>query len=158
MESVRSILYSPFSPNDVFTLRKRSLLLQFFLSALKRNAAKELAEHISLFSLAFPEISCTTLKKTMQKLEHQETIPSSQQKLLCTLLTPFIHACHQEEGLILFLLRHHQNFKKYIPLGVLLRSWHAEGWDQFVCDMKIKWQARGFIPISYEIVELMKTL
>ncbi len=158
MAKVHSILYSPFSPNSAFTLRERSLLLQFFLSSLKRSAKEELLEHISLLPFAFPEIPCDMVKKNLKKLIATEIISTSLRKSLCASISPFLYACREEEGLILFLLRHRQGFKKHFNVSILLRSWYADGWEDFITAMKARWHERGFTSLSQEVAQLVKSI
>lgn len=150
--------FSPFSPNSTFSLRERSLLLQFLISSLDHGELQALAEHISLLSFAFPDIPCDALAKSLKKWERAKKKPRLIQNQIYGLLLPFLHACLEEEGLVLFLLRRHKMLEISSNCETVLSSLYPNGLGSSLDVLQENWLKRGQPLLSQEIESLAKGL
>ncbi len=140
MSNVGCHLYSPFSAKSNFSIRERSLLLQFLLSSIDRGNTEELVEHISLLPFAFPGLPSEPLLKSAKN-------PKNKKKFF-SLLVPFLESCREDESLILFLLRHRKQFEKHLAIETFIPPLDS---------LKKNWHKRGYPALAKELDELTKT-
>jgi len=158
MWKISYALYSPFSPDSTFGSHERSLLLQFIVSSIDQRDAQEFFEHVFLLFFAFPEISSDALRKMVKKLPLDKKVALPTQKKIYLLLIPFLTACRDEEGLVLFLLRHRKALEPQRKIDSVLHTLYPNGLGEFLDAIQKNWHKRGYPSFSQEIEALAKDL
>ncbi len=149
--------YSPFSNRSRFCQRSRALLLQFVLSSLLCPSRRpdELFEHLSLLPIAFPELGETSyfLTKKIERVLRRKSVRLSPQ--LLKEFKPFLINCREDEGLLLFVLRHWRNLGSQKSVSLLLEELYPGDFVTSIWEASQKFLQRGFPHILEEFEILM---
>lgn len=130
-------------------------------------------EHATLLEYAFPEFEhqtekfCDHVDKILSFVMHhkKKNIELENGQLLAffkelyVLLQPFLLACRENEGLLLFLLKNNNEIGEIAfpeTLSSLLHAMFPEGLKRLASILRSKYQSRGFTALLAEIDRLLE--